>query len=122
MTTERLRHAGFTGAEAWIEEAPTDLGSAEAYAEFVSCVCLRHHLDRLLARRAVGLVLRLRSRRGNRPVLLRLARELGQPGVLDPVRLTEGHEDIREVWQPFAERFVRLAAGELTIHRSLPLV
>ena len=52
-TTERLRRAGFTGAEAWIEDAPTDLGSAEAYAEFVSCVCIRHHLDRLpLALRA----------------------------------------------------------------------
>lgn len=46
-TMERLRLAGFTRAEAWIEEAPTDLGSAEAYAEFVSCVCIRHHLDRL---------------------------------------------------------------------------
>ncbi|MCE6993208.1 type 1 glutamine amidotransferase [Saccharothrix sp. S26] len=43
-------------------------------------------------------------------------------GALDPDRLARGHEDIREVWQPFAERFVRLAAGELTIHRSLPLV
>ncbi|QQQ77363.1 type 1 glutamine amidotransferase [Saccharothrix sp. 6-C] len=45
-----------------------------------------------------------------------------RPGVLDADRLVAGHEDIREVWQPFAERFVRLAAGELTIHRSLPLV
>lgn len=45
-----------------------------------------------------------------------------RPGVLDPERLEQGHEDIREAWQPFAERFVRLAAGELTIHRSLPLV
>ncbi|ONI92452.1 glutamine amidotransferase [Saccharothrix sp. ALI-22-I] len=43
-------------------------------------------------------------------------------GLLDPARLAEGHEDMREVWQPFAERFVRLAAGELSIHRSLPLV
>ena len=45
-----------------------------------------------------------------------------RPELLDPDRLAAGHEDIREVWQPFAERFVRLAAGELTIHRSLPLV
>ncbi|MEV1118917.1 type 1 glutamine amidotransferase [Actinosynnema sp. NPDC049800] len=45
-----------------------------------------------------------------------------RPEVLDPDRLAAGHEDIQEVWQPFAERFVRLAAGELTIHRSLPLV
>jgi trans-aconitate 2-methyltransferase len=46
-TTGRLLGAGFSGAEAWIEEAPTDLGTAEAFAEFVSCVCIRHHLDRL---------------------------------------------------------------------------
>ncbi|WP_367131980.1 type 1 glutamine amidotransferase [Saccharothrix sp. HUAS TT1] len=45
-----------------------------------------------------------------------------RPRSLEPDRLDRGHEDIREVWQPFAERFVRLAAGELTIHRSLPLV
>ncbi|WP_033442071.1 type 1 glutamine amidotransferase [Saccharothrix sp. NRRL B-16314] len=45
-----------------------------------------------------------------------------RPGALDPDRLAQGHEDIREVWQPFAERFVRLASGELTIQRSLPLV
>lgn len=45
-----------------------------------------------------------------------------RPGALDPDVLARGHEDIREVWQPFAERFVRLAAGRLTIHRSLPLV
>ncbi|MFE2757687.1 type 1 glutamine amidotransferase [Actinosynnema sp. NPDC059335] len=44
------------------------------------------------------------------------------PRLLDPERLAQGHEDIREVWEPFAQRFVRLAAGELTIHRSLPLV
>ncbi|MFD1148093.1 type 1 glutamine amidotransferase [Saccharothrix hoggarensis] len=48
--------------------------------------------------------------------------ELAGLRALDQDRLDQGHEDIREVWQPFAERFVRLAAGELTIHRSLPLV
>ncbi|CAL9626876.1 hypothetical protein SUDANB95_05952 [Actinosynnema sp. ALI-1.44] len=41
---------------------------------------------------------------------------------LDPERLDQGHEDIAEVWQPFAERFVRLAAGELARQRNLPLV
>ncbi|GAA1311538.1 type 1 glutamine amidotransferase [Saccharothrix xinjiangensis] len=45
-----------------------------------------------------------------------------RPGWLDPVRLDAAHEDIREVWQPFCERFARLAAGELTIQRRLPLV
>ncbi|QFZ16882.1 type 1 glutamine amidotransferase [Saccharothrix syringae] len=45
-----------------------------------------------------------------------------RPGWLDPDRLAAAHEDIREVWQPFAERFVRLAAGGLTTSRNLPLV
>ncbi|WP_306748705.1 type 1 glutamine amidotransferase [Saccharothrix yanglingensis] len=44
------------------------------------------------------------------------------PQLADRERLTAAHEDIREVWQPFAERFVRLAGGELTIQRNLPLV
>ncbi|MGM1064003.1 type 1 glutamine amidotransferase [Saccharothrix sp. Mg75] len=46
----------------------------------------------------------------------------GASGQFDPDRLADAHEDIREVWQPFAERFVRLASGGLTIHRQLPLV
>ncbi|MEJ2854187.1 MULTISPECIES: type 1 glutamine amidotransferase [unclassified Saccharothrix] len=45
-----------------------------------------------------------------------------RPGQLGEEQLVRGHEDIAEVWQPFAERFVRLAAGELTRHRNLPLV
>ncbi|MFT7841179.1 type 1 glutamine amidotransferase [Saccharothrix sp. BKS2] len=45
-----------------------------------------------------------------------------RPSWLDPDRLEAAHEDIREVWQPFCERFARLAAGELTIQRKLPLV
>ncbi|GGP45525.1 type 1 glutamine amidotransferase [Saccharothrix coeruleofusca] len=36
-----------------------------------------------------------------------------RPGQLDPDQLDQGHADIAEVWRPFAERFVRLAAGEL---------
>jgi trans-aconitate 2-methyltransferase len=46
-TADALRHAGFIDVETWIEEAPADLRTAEGYAEFVSCVCIRHHLDRL---------------------------------------------------------------------------
>ncbi|GAA2670449.1 MULTISPECIES: type 1 glutamine amidotransferase [Actinosynnema] len=38
----------------------------------------------------------------------------GRRGWQDPVRLAEAHADVAEVWQPFAERFVRLASGELT--------
>ena len=46
-TTEALERAGFGDVHVWIEAAPTDLHTAAAYAEFVACVCLRHHLDRL---------------------------------------------------------------------------
>ncbi|RKT52755.1 type 1 glutamine amidotransferase [Saccharothrix australiensis] len=50
-----------------------------------------------------------------------------RPGGLDPEQLESGHDDIREAWQPFAERFVRLAAGDLAERgaagrRNLPLV
>lgn len=47
-------------------------------------------------------------------------------GDLDPARLDVAHADIAEAWQPFAERFVRLAAGELPMadqaRNTLPLV
>jgi trans-aconitate 2-methyltransferase len=46
-TAGRLKAAGLTAIETWLEEAPADLETAEKYAEFVSCVCIRHHLDRL---------------------------------------------------------------------------
>jgi ubiquinone/menaquinone biosynthesis C-methylase UbiE len=46
-TVGRLERAGFTGVEAWLEEAPVELPSGPAYSEFVSCVCIRHHLERL---------------------------------------------------------------------------
>ena len=46
-TAARLGAAGFTSVEAWLEEAAVDLATADAYAEFVSVVCIRHHLERL---------------------------------------------------------------------------
>jgi trans-aconitate 2-methyltransferase len=46
-TAARLKAAGLTGIQTWLEEAPVDLETAEKYADFVSCVCIRHHLDRL---------------------------------------------------------------------------
>lgn len=36
-----------------------------------------------------------------------------RPGQLEPDRLEQFHVDLAEVWQPFAERFVALAAGDL---------
>src|SRR5215203_2560426 len=46
-TAARLHASGLRDVEAWLEEAPVGLGTAERYADFVSCVCIRHHLDRL---------------------------------------------------------------------------
>ena len=46
-TATRLKTAGLTDVETWLEEAPVDLETAERYADFVSCVCIRHHLERL---------------------------------------------------------------------------
>ena len=46
-TTARLHAAGLRDGKAWLEEAPVDLETAGKYADFVSCVCIRHHLERL---------------------------------------------------------------------------
>jgi ubiquinone/menaquinone biosynthesis C-methylase UbiE len=46
-TSARLRAAGLRDETAWLEEAPVYLETAERYADFVSCVCIRHHLERL---------------------------------------------------------------------------
>ena len=46
-TRDELLRAGFADAQAWLEDAPVDLGNREAFAEFVSCVCIRHHLERI---------------------------------------------------------------------------
>jgi GMP synthase-like glutamine amidotransferase len=51
--------------------------------------------------------------------------EFARPGSLDHDALITVHADIEETWRPFAQRFVRLAAGELQpaadSQRSLPL-
>jgi trans-aconitate 2-methyltransferase len=46
-TAGRLLRAGFTEVETSLEDAPVELPAGPAYSEFVSCVCIRHHLDRL---------------------------------------------------------------------------
>jgi len=51
--------------------------------------------------------------------------EFARPGSLEHDALITVHADIEETWRPFAQRFVRLAAGELEpaadSQRSLPL-
>lgn len=46
-TERQLAAAGFGRASAWLEEAPAEFPNADAYGEFVACVCVRHHLDHL---------------------------------------------------------------------------
>jgi trans-aconitate methyltransferase len=46
-TRARVEHAGFHDIHVWLEPAPTSLPDANAFGDFVSTVCLRHHLDRL---------------------------------------------------------------------------
>lgn len=52
--------------------------------------------------------------------------ELTRPDVLTPENLARLHADITETWRPFAQRFVRLASGELAPaadrQRTLPMV
>ena len=45
-----------------------------------------------------------------------------RPGELEPARLDELHRDLDDTWRPFAERFVRMAGGDLAPTPStLPL-
>ena len=46
-TETRLARAGFTAIDVSLVSTPTTFGSATVFAEFIECVCLRHHLDRL---------------------------------------------------------------------------
>lgn len=50
-TRRRVEDAGFKAVEVWLEPAPTTFAAANAFADFISTVCLRHHLDRLPAGR-----------------------------------------------------------------------
>lgn len=46
-TRARLERAGFVDVETSLEEAPTHMPTAEAFADFISCVCVRQHVDKL---------------------------------------------------------------------------
>lgn len=46
-TIVRLEKAGFTMVHVSLEPAPTTLPDAPAYLDFLSCVCVRHHVERL---------------------------------------------------------------------------
>ena len=46
-TLMRLEAAGFSRTNVSLEPAPTTLPDADAYTDFLSCVCVRHHVARL---------------------------------------------------------------------------
>jgi trans-aconitate methyltransferase len=46
-TTLRLERAAFTAVDVYLEEAPTTLADRESFRDFLSCVCIREHLNRL---------------------------------------------------------------------------
>ena len=42
-----LEGLGFTGVEVSLEAAPTTLPDRAAFSDFIACVCIRHHVDKL---------------------------------------------------------------------------
>jgi trans-aconitate 2-methyltransferase len=48
-TRAALDAAGFVDVDASLEAAPVTFDDASVYAEFISCVCVRHHLEHLPA-------------------------------------------------------------------------
>lgn len=52
-TIRELQQAGFDDIDVSLESAPVTLRDADAFSDFIACVCVRHHIDRLPpARRA----------------------------------------------------------------------
>lgn len=58
-TRARLARTGFDDIHVWLEEAQTRLSTADDYADFVACVCLRRQLDRLPAAKRATYVQRI---------------------------------------------------------------
>jgi trans-aconitate methyltransferase len=48
-TRARLARAGFADIEVSLEAAPTRMDDEASFSDFINCVCVRHHLDRLPA-------------------------------------------------------------------------
>ncbi len=46
-TRARLERAGFTDVDVTLDPAPTRMADASAFSDFISCVCVRHHVDKL---------------------------------------------------------------------------
>jgi trans-aconitate 2-methyltransferase len=71
-TRTRLERAGFHDVRTGLEEAPTPMGDRNTFTNFIACVCVRHHVDRLPEKLRKGFVDRLadRSERGPQPFVL----------------------------------------------------
>ena len=61
-TRERLERAGFADLNVTLESAPTPSRMPERYADFITTVCLRHHLHRLPESKRAPFVDRLTRR------------------------------------------------------------
>lgn len=61
-TEARLARAGFSAIDVSLVPAPTAFPDAASFAEFISCVCVRHHLDRLTAEERPAFVAALTAR------------------------------------------------------------
>lgn len=48
-TRGRLAGAGFESIDVSLEPEPTRMADAAAFSDFIACVCVRHHIDRLPA-------------------------------------------------------------------------
>ena len=46
-TVAELQSAGFDDIDVSLESAPVTLRDAESFSDFIACVCIRHHIDRL---------------------------------------------------------------------------
>lgn len=55
-TRQRLERAGFGGLDVSLDPSPVTFSDRAAFADFISCVCVRHHVDRLPAGEREGFV------------------------------------------------------------------
>lgn len=55
-TIRELQQAGFDDIDVSLESAPVTLRDAAAYSDFIACVCVRHHIDRLPSGRRVEFI------------------------------------------------------------------
>jgi trans-aconitate 2-methyltransferase len=55
-TRQRLERANLSAIDVSLEPAPVSFADTAAFADFISCVCVRHHVDRLPPEERAGFV------------------------------------------------------------------